>query len=159
QHAEPESGVAFDFRRTHPDFRPQSDAIRATLRILIVRISVGLVTVALLAAAVPGVEQGVFPSSWITGGPNCLEVPAWQIHEYNPNLYILRESGCTHYEKPFLYLFFGADRALLIDTGAGASDAASVTGKLIAKWLKRSKREAIPLIVVHTHAHGDHTAG
>ena len=113
---------------------------------------------ALLAAA-PGVEQGVLPSAWITGGPNCLEVPDWQIHEYNPNFYILRESGCIHYEKPFLYLLFGSERAMLVDTGAGASDAAAVTHKLIARWLAREKRERIPLIVVHTHAHGDHTAG
>ena len=117
------------------------------------------VPAALLAAATSGVEQGVFPSTWITGGPNCVEVPDWQIHEYNLNFYILRESGCTHYEKPFLYLLFGVERALLIDTGAGASDAAAVTQKLIAKWLKRNKRESIPLTVVHTHAHGDHTAG
>src|SRR5436309_11880947 len=114
---------------------------------------------ALLAAQSPGVEQGVFPSTWITGGPNCLEVPDWQIHEYNPNLYVLRESGCTHYEKPFLYLFFGSERALLIDTGAGASDAAAVTRKLIAQWLKRAGRDRIALVVAHTHAHGDHTAG
>jgi glyoxylase-like metal-dependent hydrolase (beta-lactamase superfamily II) len=114
---------------------------------------------ALLAAASPGVEQGTLPASWITGGPNCLEVPDWQIHEYNPNLYILRESGCTNYEKPFLYLFFGSERALLVDTGAGASDAAAVTQRLIARWLKRNKRDSIALVVAHTHAHGDHTAG
>ena len=118
-----------------------------------------MVPVALLAAGLPGVEQGVFPSAWITGGPNCLEVPDWQIHEYNPNFYILRESGCSNYEKPFLYLIFGSERALLIDTGAGASDAAQVTQKLIAKWCKRAKRESIPLVVSHTHAHGDHTSG
>jgi hydroxyacylglutathione hydrolase len=112
-----------------------------------------LLAFSVLLAAAPGVEQGVFPSAWITGGPNCLEVPDWQIHEYNPNLYIMRESGCTHYEKPFLYLFFGSQRALLIDTGAGASDAARVVQKLIAK------RGRIALMVVHTHAHGDHTAG
>ena len=109
--------------------------------------------------APPPVEAGTFPASWITGGPNCLEIPDWQIHEYNPNLYILRESGCTNYEKPFLYLFFGSERALLVDTGAGASDAAAVTQKLIARWLKRNNRDAIPLVVAHTHAHGDHTAG
>src|SRR5882757_9030162 len=72
----------------------------------------------------PPFETGSLPATWITGGPNCLEVPDWQIHEYNANLYILRESGCTNYEKPFLYLFFGSERALLIDTGAGASNAA-----------------------------------
>ena len=112
-----------------------------------------------LEGATSELEQGSFPSSWITGGPNCLEIPDWQIHEYNPNLYILRQSGCTHYEKPFLYLFFGDKRALLIDTGAGASDAAAVTQKLIAKWLERTKRDSIALTIVHSHAHGDHIAG
>src|SRR5690348_2844125 len=116
-----------------------------------VRLTALLAFSALLAAA-PGVEQGVFPSAWISGGPNCLEVPDWQIHEYNPNLYILRESGCTHYEKPFLYLFFGSERALLIDTGAGASDAAAVVQKLIGKHGR------ITLTVEPTHTHGDHTA-
>jgi glyoxylase-like metal-dependent hydrolase (beta-lactamase superfamily II) len=125
----------------------------------VARLSLLIYPLALLAAATPGVEQGTFPGTWITGGPNCLEVPDWQIHEYNPNLYILRESGCTHYEKPFLYLFFGSERALLVDTGAGASDAAGVTQKLIAKWLKRAKRDSIALVVAHTHAHGDHTSG
>ena len=83
---------------------------------------------------------------WITGGPNCLEIPAWQIHEYNPTFYILRESGCTNYEKPFLYLFFGRDRALLVDTGAGQSDAAVVVQGLIGKWLKRQAEFAISAI-------------
>lgn len=109
----------------------------------------------------PAIEPGELPKVWITGGPNCLEVPAWQIHEYNPSLYILRESGCTNYEKPFLYLFFGHDRALLVDTGAGQSDAAVVVQGLIAKWLKREKRAAssIALVVAHSHGHGDHVAG
>jgi glyoxylase-like metal-dependent hydrolase (beta-lactamase superfamily II) len=99
------------------------------------------------------------PSVWITGGPNCLTVPPWQIHEYNSSFYILRESGCTNYEKPFLYLIFGRDRALLVDTGAGASDAAAVTRKLIDAWLKRNNRESMALTVAHSHAHGDHVAG
>ncbi|HEY1496464.1 MAG TPA: MBL fold metallo-hydrolase [Candidatus Solibacter sp.] len=112
-----------------------------------------------LLGADNGVEQGELPSVWITGGPNCLTVPAWQIHQYNDNFYILRESGCTNYEKPFLYLIFGRDRAMLVDTGAGASDAAAVTQKLIAGWLKTHKRESIALTVTHSHAHGDHVAG
>ena len=113
----------------------------------------------LAAATKSDLQQGSFPSSWITGGPNCLEVPDWQIHEYNPGLYILRQSGCTHYEKPFLYLFFGHRRALLIDTGAGTSDAAAVTQRLIARWLDRTKHGPIALTIAHSHAHGDHTAG
>jgi hypothetical protein len=45
--------------------------------------------------------------------------PGLQVHEYNDNFYILRESGCINYEMPFLYLIFGDRKALLEDTGAG----------------------------------------
>jgi len=107
----------------------------------------------------PQVEGGVLPATWITGGPNCLEVPDWQIHEYNPWFYILRESGCTNYEKPFLYLVFGNERVLLVDTGAGPSDAARVVQNLIAKWAKRNQRDSVPLVVTHSHGHSDHVAG
>jgi glyoxylase-like metal-dependent hydrolase (beta-lactamase superfamily II)/streptogramin lyase len=106
-----------------------------------------------------GVAVGTLPKTWQTGGPNCEAVPKWQVHEYNPNFYILRESGCTHYEKPFLYLIFGAERALLEDTGAGQVDTASVVMEVIAQWAKRNNKTSVPLVVVHSHAHGDHTAG
>ncbi len=106
-----------------------------------------------------GLRPGTFPERWITGGPNCLEVPDWQIHEYNEDFFILRESGCTNYEKPFLYLIFGKDRAMLEDTGAGKNDAGRVVSDLIAKWCARNKRESIPLVVAHSHSHGDHVSG
>jgi hypothetical protein len=65
-----------------------------------------------------GIRSGTLPAAWNTGGPKCMEMPEWQVHEYNPDLYILRQSGCTDYEKPFVFLLFGADRALLLDTGS-----------------------------------------
>ncbi len=106
-----------------------------------------------------GIQAGSFPSAWITGGPKCMEVPDFQVHEYNPDFYILRESGCLNYEKPFLYLIFGKDKALLLDTGAGKTEIASVIQHVRAKWLQRNKRESIPLVVTHSHNHGDHTSG
>jgi len=30
------------------------------------------------------VERGVLPAKWTTGGPKCMEIPEWQVHEYNP---------------------------------------------------------------------------
>jgi glyoxylase-like metal-dependent hydrolase (beta-lactamase superfamily II) len=105
------------------------------------------------------VRRGDLPRTWITGGPKCVEVPDWQIHEYNEDLYILRESGCTHYEKPFLYLLFGKEQALLLDTGSGKAETARAVNGVIAQWLARNKRETIPIVVAHSHAHGDHTAG
>src|SRR5258708_9079984 len=63
-----------------------------------------------------GLKPGTLAEPWLTGGPNCLTVPDWQGHEYNEDFYILRESGCVHFEKPFLYLIFCQNKALLEDT-------------------------------------------
>src|ERR1035438_1639694 len=117
--------------------------------------SLGILATAALAqsaASPPAIETGVFPATWLIAGPNCLEVPDWQTHEYNANFYILRESGCTNYEKPFLYLIFGRDKALLVDTGAGATvDTAATVQKLIAKWRQRNQHAAtVALVVAHS---------
>ncbi len=132
------------------------------------RLVAGVLWLSLLALRLPaqspqpdggGVQPGRFPAKWITGGPDCASVPAWQIEPYNEDFYILRESGCTNYEKPFLYLVFGTDRVLLEDTGAGKSDAARVVTEFIAKWSAAKGRPPIPLVVAHSHSHGDHVAG
>jgi hypothetical protein len=58
------------------------------------------------AQSLPGIiEGGALPVSWVTGA-SCPETPAFRIHEYNPDFFILRQSGCTNFEKPFLYLLF-----------------------------------------------------
>jgi hydroxyacylglutathione hydrolase len=104
-------------------------------------------------------EKGTLPEHWPTGGPNCMEMQEYYIHQYNPSFYILRQSGCTDYEKPFLYLMFGTDKAMLWDTGSRNSRVREAVDRLIARWLKENKRESIPLIVMHSHKHGDHIAG
>ena len=104
-------------------------------------------------------EPGSLPQKWNTGGPKCMEMPEWQVHEYNPNLYILRQSGCTDFEKPFIFLLFGAQRALLLDTGSRNGNIAPQIQLTVHRWLARNGRDWIPLLVVHTHGHGDHIAG
>src|SRR5215468_5784899 len=44
--------------------------------------------------------------------------PAVQVHWHDPHTVLLRQSKAVHYEAPFLYLMFGARRAVLVDTGA-----------------------------------------
>ena len=106
-----------------------------------------------------GLKVGVLPDRWTPAGPDCTKVPPFQLHEYNGDLFILRESGCTNYEKPFMFLIFGKDKALLLDTGAGKAEVARAINDAVGKWLARNKRQSIDLIVAHTHAHGDHIAG
>jgi glyoxylase-like metal-dependent hydrolase (beta-lactamase superfamily II) len=104
-------------------------------------------------------ERGVLPRVWMTGGPKCMEIPEWQVHEYNPNFYILRQSGCTDYEKPFVYLIFGKQRALLFDTGSRNGNLAPTLQRVVHNWLERNSRAGIPIIVTHSHSHSDHVAG
>jgi hydroxyacylglutathione hydrolase len=106
-----------------------------------------------------GLERGTLPFEWITGGPDCSTLPKWQVHAYNQDLYILRESGCSNYEKPFLYLFFGKDRALLQDTGAGETNVGEIVNQTIREWCRRNGRQTVPLVVAHSHGHGDHISG
>ena len=105
------------------------------------------------------VEPGTLPERWSSGGPNCQEMPEWQVHEYNANLNILRQSGCTDFEKPFVYLLFGRNRALLLDTGSRNGNLAPTLQRTVHRWLLRNARQSIPLVVVHTHGHADHVAG
>jgi glyoxylase-like metal-dependent hydrolase (beta-lactamase superfamily II) len=107
----------------------------------------------------PDIRTGSLPLAWNSGGPKCMEMPEWQIHEYNPDLYILRQSGCTDFEKPFVFLIFGRERALLLDTGSHHGNIAPALQLTVHRWLLRNQRNSIPLVAVHTHSHADHTAG
>jgi glyoxylase-like metal-dependent hydrolase (beta-lactamase superfamily II) len=88
--------------------------------------------------------------------------PPIQVHHYDPYTVILRQSKSVNYEAPFLYLLFGNDRALLLDTGATADPAKfplrATVDQLIAEWLTQHPRDSYPLVVAHTHGHGDHVA-
>jgi hydroxyacylglutathione hydrolase len=105
------------------------------------------------------IETGRLPESWYAGGADCGGRPAFRVAAYNPGLFILRQPACTNYEKPFLYLILGRERALLFDTGAPTIDVATPVDTLIRQWLARNGKSSFGLIVAHSHAHGDHVAG
>ena len=46
--------------------------------------------------------------------------PELQVHAYDEHTLILRQNMSVNYEAPFLFLLFGNERALLVDTGATA---------------------------------------
>jgi glyoxylase-like metal-dependent hydrolase (beta-lactamase superfamily II) len=107
---------------------------------------------------------GSLAASWIHGVParRPASDPPIQVHRYDEHTVILRQSKSVHYEAPFLYLLFGNERALLLDTGATADPAKfplrATIDHLVGEWLTRHPRDAHELVVAHTHGHGDHVA-
>lgn len=99
-----------------------------------------------------------FPPEW-PNGTNCGNRDDIFVWKYADDTYILRQSLCTSFEGPFLYLFFGADKALLEDTGDGGIPVQSVVQGIVDEWKAAHNDTPIELVVAHSHAHGDHVAG
>jgi len=94
---------------------------------------------------------------WIDG--TAAGEPQTQVQRYDADTFVIRQSVKTNFEAPFLYLLFGKDRVLLLDTGAGGLKIRPAVDAVIADWLKAHHRASIPLVVAHSHGHGDHHMG
>src|SRR5258706_599371 len=100
---------------------------------------------------------------WIHGAADCSQNhdEPIQVVMYNASTWILRQNKCINYEAPFMYLFLGDDKALLIDTGA-TSDSSSfplrkTVDGIIADYERKHDKE-LKLVVAHSHSHSDHYA-
>jgi hydroxyacylglutathione hydrolase len=135
--------------------------MRSNVSIFTLALGIGTTTAVftVVEAQLPSaeLERGTLPPSWITAA-SCPETP-FRIHEYNPDLFVLRQSGCTNFEKPFLYLLFGERSAMLVDTGARTVEVAAAIDQIIGRWSARHGGRSVSLVVVHSHGHGDHIAG
>lgn len=124
----------------------------------IARMKIASLACALALALLPALASAkpLF-APWIDGtGPG---EPPMQVQRYDADTFVIRQSVKTNFEAPFLYLLFGRDRALLLDTGAGGLKIRPTIDGVIADWLSAHHRASIPLVVAHSHSHGDHRAG
>lgn len=103
---------------------------------------------------------------WMHGSIDCASNPdpLLQVHEADPDTFILRMSKCFSFEANFIYLLVGRDRAILFDTG-GPPDPTAKEGVLPLRATVDAILDAHPcnssgarieLVVAHTHAHRDH---
>jgi hydroxyacylglutathione hydrolase len=128
------------------------------------KVSILLSTFILICSCKSSIEETVDLNvqNWIHGSENCEENidPPIQVVKYNSNTWILRQNKCTNYEAPFMFLFIGEDKALLMDTGATEEDDIfplyKTVNKIINDWSEKNGK--VELIVAHTHKHGDHYA-
>ena len=102
--------------------------------------------------------------NWIKGADRCdnNSDPLIQIEKYNSNTYILRQNKCINYEAPFMFLFLGDKKALLMDTGATEEEIKFPLEKTVSQIIKdweKATHNQVELIVAHTHNHDDHTTG
>ena len=109
---------------------------------------------------------GSFPDKWICGSPSCMDNhdPPIQVHWYNEHTAFLRQNKAYNYEAPFMHLYFGNERILLIDEGYTQLRTdwplRDVVDGCISEWCKRNRRnvEAMTLLISFTHLHDDHYA-
>jgi glyoxylase-like metal-dependent hydrolase (beta-lactamase superfamily II) len=101
--------------------------------------------------------RGAFPEEWING--TAVTEPKLQVQRYDRDTFVIRQSILTNFEAPFIYLLFGRDRALLLDTGAGNVAIRPTVDRLIEERRKANGGRSISLVVAHSHAHEDHIAG
>jgi glyoxylase-like metal-dependent hydrolase (beta-lactamase superfamily II) len=108
--------------------------------------------------------------TWIHGAADCTHStdPLLQVHQYDADTFVLRVSKCFSYEGNFIYLLFGDDRAVMLDTGGPANPVTAFnrgktlpvrqTVDAIIAQRKAGGGADVDLIVAHTHSHDDHTA-
>jgi hydroxyacylglutathione hydrolase len=127
------------------------------------RIVIWQVAIFLLAATLAWSQPvpGSLDVHWNEGASDCKATPQHplQVHTYEPQTFILRQSPCATFEANFLYLLVGSDKALLIDTGAVADSKEMPLAKTILALLPDKDDKKLPLLVAHTHRHSDHRAG
>jgi hydroxyacylglutathione hydrolase len=122
----------------------------------------------LLSILLPGAPAwsdpvpGSLDVHWSQGAEDCdkASIAPIQVHRYEAQTFILRQSFCADFEAPLLYLLIGDEEALLIDTGAVPDSAQMPLVKTVMDLLpgKGNGNGKIPLLVLHTHGHGDHRA-
>jgi glyoxylase-like metal-dependent hydrolase (beta-lactamase superfamily II) len=124
---------------------------------MIGRTLAGFLVAALLASPVTAGSHSSLFKPWINGVS--ADEPQMQVQRYDDDTYVIRQSIRTNFEGPFLYLLFGRDRAFLLDSGAGGLKVRPTVDAVIAGWLAKHHRSSIPLVVAHSHSHGDHIQG
>lgn len=113
------------------------------------------------AAAGVSVAKASVADPWQSGTADCRThpLPPLEVRAYDPQTFVLRESLCSTFEAPFIYLLVGKSRALLIDTGDVTDPAAMPLAQTVFALLQQAVGSPPPLLVVHTHRHLDHRAG
>jgi hydroxyacylglutathione hydrolase len=112
-----------------------------------------------------GLMSTLHQKKWIHGSTDCESNldPSIDVFRYDQSSYILRQNKCLSFEAPFIYVLFGDEKVLVLDTGATKSELdfplyETVQG-LIDDQSQGDVKVDKELLVIHTHSHSDHYTG
>ena len=86
------------------------------------------------------------------------------MHWYNEHTVFMRQNKAYSYEAPFMHLYFGNERILMLDQGftqlRSDWDLRRAVDDCIDKWCARHRRSAqnMELLLAFSHLHSDHYA-
>ncbi|MFT4636369.1 MAG: hydroxyacylglutathione hydrolase [Arenicella sp.] len=103
-------------------------------------------------------------TQWLHGAKSCKQDtnPPIQVIQADASTYVLRQNKCVTFEAPFIYVLFGRDKVLVVDTGANESPELSPVYQTVATLIAQQsdRLDSTPeILVVHSHSHSDHTKG
>jgi hydroxyacylglutathione hydrolase len=111
-------------------------------------VALGLLLPALLLSMHAWSEPvpGSLDVQWSEGAEDCenAKIAPIQVHQYEPQSFILRQSFCWDFEAPLLYLLIGDDEALLVDSGATEDSAQMPLVKTVMDLLPSKGEAKIP---------------
>ncbi|KGJ93371.1 MBL fold metallo-hydrolase [Thalassotalea sp. ND16A] len=102
---------------------------------------------------------------WSHGSADCQlnNDQPFDVYQHDQSSYILRQNKCLNFEAPFIYILIGAEKALVLDTGATASadelPLYQTVRTLIEKQAGPAENIEKEILVIHSHSHSDHYAG
>jgi len=99
---------------------------------------------------------------WIHGSQNCKNNndAAIEVFQYDEASYVLRQNKCLSYEAPFIYVLVGAEKTLVVDTGATEDANEFPLYKTILSLHQQHENQESTqereILVIHSHSHSDH---
>ena len=69
--------------------------------------------------------------------------PPLQMQSIDPDTFVIRQSFIESANAPFVYLLFGTEKALLLDTGDAKWPIREAVDYLISDWLARNDRSLV----------------
>lgn len=96
--------------------------------------------------------------AWNSGYPG---EPVLAVRVLGDGFWVIRQSKGSSLEAPFIYLIAGSRRALPVDTGAEPTKGTTLPlvaliDSLLATHAPTGDVSRLPLLVTHSHGHGDH---